>query len=152
MAKFHYSFQKILDLKENEKEFAQVQMAEAIKKQEESLRKSSEIYQKINEVENLKKQKQQDGVNIFELRMLEMYIDQLKEQLLSAEHELAQTENNVLRTQSHLRVKVQEEKTWLNLKNQKQSQFDEKVRLSEQSFFDEMATTRFYRAISSERG
>lgn len=152
MAKFHYPFQKILDLKENEKEFAQVQMAEAIKKQEESLRKNQEIYQKIIEVENVKKQKQQNGVNIFELRMLEMYIDQLKEQLLSAEHELAQRESNVLRTQSHLRVKVQEEKTWLNLKNQKQSQFDEQVRLSEQSFLDEMATTRFYRAISPERG
>ncbi len=151
MAKFHYPFQKILDLKENEKEFAQIQMAEAIKKQEESLRKNQEIYQKIIDVENLKKQKQHDGVNIFELRMLENYINQLKEQLISAERELEQLESNVLRTQSHLRVKVQEEKTWINLKNQKQSQFDEKVKLSEQSFFDEMASTRFYR-LSAERG
>lgn len=152
MAKFHYPFQKILDLKENEKEFAQIQMAEAIKNQEESLRKNQEIYQKIIEVENLKKQKQQDGVNIFELRMFENYIHQLKEQLVSAERELEQMESNVLRTQSHLRVKVQEEKTWINLKNQKQSQFDERAKLSEQSFFDEMAATRFYRTSFVERG
>ncbi len=116
MATFHYPFQKILDLKENEKEFAQIQMAEAIKQQEASLRKSQEIYRKIIEIENEKKLKQQAGVNIFELRMLENYIDQLKEQLLSAELELAKTESNVTKTQSDLRLKVQEEKTWVNLK------------------------------------
>lgn len=152
MAKFNYPFQKILDLKENEKEFAQIQMAEAIKHQEESLRKNEEIYQKISEVENLKKQKQHDGVNIFELRMLEDYINQLQDQLLSAERELEQMESNVLRTQSHLRIKVQEEKTWINLKNQKLIQFEDQIKLTEQNFFDELASTRFYRASLAERG
>lgn len=152
MATFHYPFQKILDLKENEKEFAQIQMAEAIKQQEASLRKSQEIYRKIIEIENEKKLKQQAGVNIFELRMLENYIDQLKEQLLSAELELAKTESNVTKTQSDLRLKVQEEKTWVNLKNQQRSQFEEKEKLLEQTFFDEMAANRFYRALSTERG
>jgi len=152
VATFHYPFQKILDLKENEKEFAQIQMAEAIKQQEASLRKSQEIYRKIIEIENEKKLKQQAGVNIFELRMLENYIDQLKEQLLSAELELAKTESNVTKTQSDLRLKVQEEKTWVNLKNQQRSQFEEKEKLLEQTFFDEMAANRFYRALSTERG
>jgi len=152
VAKFHYPFQKILDLKENEKEFAQIQMAEAIKQQEASLQKNQVIYEKIVEAETLIKQKQQEGINIFELRMLEDYLIQLKEQLIFAQRELKQMESHVVRTQSDLRVKVQEEKTWINIKNQKQSQFDEQVRLSEQSFFDEMATTRFYRVISAERG
>lgn len=146
MAKFHYPFQKILDLKENEKEFAQIQMAEAIKQQEESLRKNQEIYQKISEAENLKKQKQQDGVNIFELRMLEDYTNQLQAQLFSAERELEQMESNVLKTQSDLRMKIQEEKTWINLKNQKLTEYEEQIKLTEQNFFDEMASTRFYRS------
>lgn len=152
MATFHYPFQKILDLKENEKEFAQIQMAEAIKKQEASLRKNQEIYQKIIEVESEIKQKQQVGVNIFELRTLENYLNQLKDQLVSAELELSEMEGNVTQSQNHLRLKVQEEKTWVNLKNQKQSQFEEKEKLSEQTFFDEMAANRFYRALSTERG
>lgn len=152
MATFHYPFQKILDLKENEKEFAQIQMAEAIKNQEVSLRKNQEIYQKIIGIENEKNQKQQNGVNISELRMLESYISQLKEQLLSAERELEQMESHVNQTQSHLRIKVQEEKTWINLKNHKQSQFENKVKVSEQSFFDEMAANRYYRASFTGRG
>ncbi|WP_404330211.1 flagellar export protein FliJ [Mesobacillus maritimus] len=152
MATFHYPFQRILDLKENEKDFAQIQMAEAIKKQEESLRKNQEIYQKIIEVENEKNQKQLDGVNIFELRMLENYIDQLKNQLLSAERDLERLDTHVVQTQSHLCVKVQEEKTWLNLKNQRRKQFDQEMKQSEQALFDEMAANRFYRALSTERG
>jgi flagellar protein FliJ len=152
MAKFHYPFQKILDLKENEKEFAQIKMAEAIKQQEISLRKNQEIYQGISKAENLKKQKQQVGVNIFELRELDDYIKKLKDQLLLSEHELMQSESNVIKTQSHLRTKVQEEKTWINLKNKKLEQFEEKIKLSEQTFFDEMASTRFYRASFAERG
>ena len=152
MATFQYPFQKILDLKENEKEFAQIQMAEAIKKQEDSLRKNQEIYQKIIIFENEIKEKQQFGVNIFELRMLENYLNQLKDQLLSAELELAQMESNVTKSQSHLRLKVQEEKTWVNLRKQQLSQFEEKEKLSEQSFFDEMAANRFYRSLSTERG
>ena len=152
MAKFHYPFQKILDLKENEKEFAQIQMAEAIKKQEASLRKNQEIYQKIIEVENEKNQKQQAGVNIFELRMLENYMTQLKDQLISAEHELEQMETHVTKTQNHLRAKVQEEKTWMNLKNQKLRQFELKEKSSEQTLLDEIAANQFYRAFSLERG
>lgn len=152
MATFHYPFQKILDFKENEKEFAQIQMAEAIKKQEDSLRKNQEIYQKIIEVENEIKQKQQAGVHILELRMLENYSNQLKDQLMSAELELAQLDSNVTKSQSQLRLKVQEEKTWVNLKKQQLSQFEEKEKLSEQTLFDEMAANRFYRALSLERG
>jgi flagellar protein FliJ len=152
VATFHYPFQKILDLKENEKEFAQIQMAEAIKKQEVSLRKNQEIYQKIIEVENEIKQKQQAGVNIFELRMLENYLNQLKDQLITAELELAQMDSNVTKSQNDLRLKVQEEKTWVNLKKQQLSQFEEKEKLSEQTLFDEMAANRFYRALSLERG
>jgi len=152
VAKFHYPFQKILDLKENEKEFAQIQMAEAIKKQEASLRKNQEIYQKIIEVENEKNQKQQAGVNIFELRMLENYMTQLKDQLISAEHELEQMETHVTKTQNHLRAKVQEEKTWMNLKNQKLRQFELKEKSSEQTLLDEIAANQFYRAFSLERG
>ena len=152
MAKFIYPFQKILDYKENEKEFAQIQMAQAISMQKESLRKIQEIYQKIIEAENEKNQRQQDGVNIFELRMHELYINQLKEQLMSAERELEQMESQVAKTQGHLQVKVQEEKTWSNLKKQKLSQFEHQAKAAEQAYFDELAASRYYRASAAERG
>ncbi|EMF45200.1 hypothetical protein B481_3506 [Planococcus halocryophilus Or1] len=44
-----------------------------------------------------------------------------------------------------LQKKAQEEKTWENLKEQKLTHFQEESKAAEQSFFDEMASTRFYR-------
>lgn len=150
MTKFRFSFQKILDLKENEKEFAQLQMANAIKKQEESQRRKDEIYQKIITTQNLMNEKQSCGVNVFELRMLENYVDQLKEQLMNSSRELENSQTLVSKSQNNLRMKMKEEKTWVNLKEKKLSEFIEQSKLIEQNLFDEMASIRYYR-MTAER-
>lgn len=145
MTRFDFRFQKILDLKENEKDVAQTQMAEAVKQQEEGQRRNEAIYNKIHDVERLQDEKQQKGVPISELRMLETYIQQVQQQLVSSNHELEHLRKNVSKTQNHLQTKAQEEKTWEKLKQQKRLLFDEKAKVSEQNFFDELASTRFYR-------
>lgn len=155
MTQFNFRFQKILDLKENEKGFAQLQMADAIKQQEAGYLRNEAIYQKIIEAEHLVKAKQEGGVNISELRMLVNYIQQLQEQLLASNRELELLQSHVARTQTQLQRKAQEEKTWDNLKQQKHSQFVEHNKTTEQNFFDELASTRFYRttqAAIAERG
>ena len=145
MAQFNFRFQKILDLKENEKDFAQIQMGDAIKRQEVGNRKNEAISNKILDVERLKKEKQQNGVNISELRMLENYIQQLQEQSISSNRELVYLQTNVSKTQNHLQKKAQEEKTWGNLKQHELTLYEEKSKLEEQNYFDELASTRFYR-------
>jgi len=155
MTQFNFRFQKILELKENEKDFAQIQMADAIKHQEIGFRKKEAIQHKIMDAERLKKEKQQGGINISELRMLESYIHQLQELLFSSNRELVHLQNNVVESQSHLQMKAQEEKTWENLKQKKKTQFEEQSKAAENSFFDELASTRFYRtaqASLAERG
>jgi flagellar protein FliJ len=155
MTQFNFRFQKILDLKENEKEFAQIQMADAIKLQEDGYKKNEAIYHKLHEAEQLKKTKQKRGINISELRMLEDYIHQLQELSAITNRELNHLEVNVNRTQAQLQHKAQEEKTWGNLKQQELTLHKEKSKVEEQNFFDELASTRFYRlaqAGASERG
>jgi flagellar FliJ protein len=155
VTQFNFRFQKILDLKVNEKDFAQIQMGDAIKRQEIGHRKNVEIYNKINDLERLKKEKQQNGINISELRMLENYIHQLQEQSVFSNRELVHLQTNVSKTQNHLQQKAQEEKTWGNLKQQERTLFEEQSKVAEQNFFDELASTRFYRtskASSAERG
>ena len=155
MTQFNFRFQKILDLKGNEKGFAQIQMADAIKQQEAGYQRNAVIYEKLAEAEHMKKEKQQDGVNISELRMLVNYIHQLQEQLLSSNRELERLQNNVARSQNNLQEKAQEEKTWDNLKQHKADLFHEQNKVIEQNFFDELASTRFYRTSQSniaERG
>jgi len=155
MTKFNFRFQRILDLKENEKGFAQIQMADAVKQQELGHRKKEAINIKIINAEQQAKEKQQDGVNISELRMMVTYIHQLQDQLVSSNRELVQLQNNVSRTQNNLQKKAQEEKTWEILKQQKKTRFEEQNKVVEQNFFDELASTRFYRtaqASIAERG
>lgn len=120
-------------------------MAEAIKQHEVGHQRNRAIETKINDIEQLKNAKQQNGVNISELRMLEEYIHQLQDQSLSSKRELEHLQKNVSASQGLLQKKAQEEKTWENLKQQKLNHFQEEKKAAEQSFFDEMASTRFYR-------
>ncbi|MGB3261791.1 flagellar export protein FliJ [Paenisporosarcina sp.] len=155
MTKFNFRFQKILDLKEIEKDFAQIQMADAIKLEEVGHRKKEAIYNKIQDAERLKKDWQQDGIHISELRMLGTYIHQLQDLLVSSDHELMHLQNNVTKTQNQLQMKAQEEKTWGNLKDQDLTMYVERNKVVEQNFFDDLASTRFYRtsqASLAERG
>lgn len=155
MTQFNFRFQKILELKENEKGFAQVQMADAIKKEQAGHQKSRAITDKLVEAEQMKRKKQQGGINISELRMLEIYISQLQEQSSVTNRELEFLQGNVTRTQNQLQQKAQEEKTWGNLKEQELTKFQEEKKVQEQNFFDELASTRFYRvskANTAERG
>lgn len=101
------------------------------------------------DAERLKKEKQKDGVNISELRMLVNYIHQLQELLISLNRELEHLQNNVSRTQTHLQKKAQEEKTWGNLKQQELTIYVEQSKMAEQNFFDELASTRFYRTTQA---
>lgn len=155
MTQFNFRFQKILELKENEKGFAQIQMADAIKKEQAGHQKSRAISDKLVEAEQMKRDKQLGGVNISELRMLEMYIGQLQEQSSMSNRELEFLQGNVSRSQNQLQQKAQEEKTWGNLKEQELGRFQEEKKVQEQNFFDELASTRFYRtakASTAERG
>lgn len=155
MTQFNFRFQKILDIKGNEKGFAQIQMANAMKQEEVGHQKKEAIYSKLLDAELLKKEKQQEGVNILELRMLMDYIQQLQEQLLSSNRELERLQTNVKKTQNNLQTKAQEEQTWDSLKQQKLVSFKEQAKAEEQIFFDEIAGTRFFRnsqASLAERG
>ena len=155
MTQFNFRFQKILDLKENEKDFAQVQMANAIKRHEAGYQKKESILGKITCAEQLMRKKQQEGVNISELRELENYIYQLQTQLMDSQRELEYLQRNVSKTQNHLQTKSQDQKVWDNLKEQRLDQHIERSKVIEQNFFDELASTRFYRtakASLAERG
>lgn len=145
MTRFNFRFQKILELKENETQLAQAEMAEALKK-EQAVREQSEALQtKIMEAEEMKKAKEQKGIPISELRMLEGYIYQLYEQSSAANREVAAHERHVSQSQDALKAKAREEKTWGNLKEQNYAAHQKENQAAEQSFFDDLAGSRYHR-------
>jgi len=151
MSQFRFRFQRILDVKENEKEYAKLNMATALKLEAEEQQRNEAIYRKIVEIDRVKKEKQQKGVQIAELRMIDQYIHQLEEQLVTSNEELKLLRNNVNESKTILQQKAKEEKTWLNLKNAEKNTFEYQSKLAEQNFFDELSTDRYYRASISER-
>ncbi len=145
MTRFNFRFQKILELKENETQAAQAEMADALKKEQAVREQSAALHNKIEQAEEMKKAKEQNGIPIMELRMLEEYIHQLYEQSLMANREVAMHERNVSKRQDALKEKAREEKTWGNLKEQNFASHKKEAELVEQNFFDDLAGSRFYR-------
>lgn len=145
MTRFNFRFQKILDLKENETQLAQVEMAEAMKKEQAVREQSDVLHSKIVQAEEMKKTKEQHGIPIAELRLLEEYIHQLYEQSSAASREVAAHERKVLKTQDALKEKAREEKTWGNLKERTYATHQKEHQAAEQHFFDDLAGSRYYR-------
>ncbi len=145
MTRFNFRFQKILDLKENETQLAQVEMAEALKKEQAVREQSEALHSKITQAEEMKKAKEQKDIPISELRMLEEYIHQLYEQSSMANREVATHERIVSRSQDALKEKAREEKTWGNLKEQNYAAHQKENQAAEQNFFDDLAGSRYYR-------
>jgi flagellar FliJ protein len=145
MSSFHYPFQRILDIKEKEKESSQFKMAKAIQRQEKVEVRLSELQANMSSVQSQLNSKQQQGVSITELRMMEDYIEHLRKCLSLEYSEFKFAKKNVEKKQEVLLEKLKEEKTWIVLKEKQEQEFFEQSKIQEQSQLDEMATTRFYR-------
>src|SRR5690606_12186807 len=95
-----------------------INVAQAIKKEEEAQRKNEAIFSKIVEINRFQNEKQRKGVQISELRMLEHYKNHLEEQLFTSNQELEILQKHVVKSKTILREKAKEEKTWQNLKDE----------------------------------
>jgi flagellar FliJ protein len=145
MAHFHYPFQRILELKEKEKENSQLQMAKAIRRQEKIELRLSELQEDISQSQTQLSIKQEQGISIIELRMLEDYIEHLRRKLSSENNEFKFAKINVEKKQEVLLEKLKEEKTWIVLKEKQEQEFFYQNKIHEQMQLDEIATTSFYR-------
>lgn len=151
MAIFHYPFQKILVLKEKEKEIAQLQMAKAIQRHEKIEIKLAELHSTLLAAQELLATKQEQGVSIIEIRRIEDYVEHLRRCLLLEQEDCRLAKKNVDKKQEVLHEKLKEEKTWCVLKEKQEQDFMEKSKMVEQNQLDEMASSRYYR-LSHLRG
>jgi flagellar FliJ protein len=145
MARFHYPFQRILELKEKEKENSQLQMAKAIRRQEKVEVRLSELQANMYQAQSQLTMKQEQGISIIEIRMLEDYIEHLRRRLSLEHTEFKFAKKNVEKKQEVLLEKLKEEKTWIVLKEKQEQEFFHQSKIQEQLQLDEMATTSFYR-------
>jgi flagellar FliJ protein len=145
MRRFKYAFQKIVDLKANEKTQAEWLLSEAIGKVREE-----ESYMTLlcSEKDGLQEQLStvsSGKTTISEIMMLQQFVDQVSQRIVHKNNDLQHAKKAMYTKQDVLNGKVLEEKIWTKAKDRAQQSFAAVVLKKEQEQLDEMATNRFRR-------
>ncbi|WP_282941811.1 flagellar export protein FliJ [Paenibacillus sp. RC67] len=143
--RFRYAFQKIVDLKTNEKTQAEWLLSQAIGKMREEESSLSElhtakdgVYEQIHEVSANK-------ATISQMLLLQQYVEHIDQQIVLKNEDLIQAKQVVNVKQDVLAGRVLEEKVWSKAKEKAYQRFTMNVLKKEQDQLDEMATNRFRR-------
>ncbi|MEF2244563.1 MULTISPECIES: flagellar export protein FliJ [unclassified Paenibacillus] len=143
MAAFHYSFQKVVDLKTSEKT-----QAEWILSSDLSVLHSEEL--SLKELEEAKKhwedklhEASHGGASLSELQMIQQYTEYLHTRIEAKLKDVRKAQIAVDKSRSKLADRMKDEKVWLKAKENAYERFRHDVQLKEQNELDELATARF---------
>ncbi|MFD0824956.1 flagellar export protein FliJ [Neobacillus sp. M.A.Huq-85] len=143
--KFEFSFQKILDFKEKEKETAKREFGTA-KLREVELQEQMEGL----ELEKERAFNQYNEVNrktVWEILELQNEIEHVNMQMKQLEHQSQQIQQQVERNHEILIEKTKEAKMWDQWKAKSKAAFQKQLDQEEQAMLDEMAVLRYSRRI-----
>jgi flagellar FliJ protein len=143
--RFRYAFQKIVDLKNNERTQAEWVLSEAIG----HLRAEEET---LAHLQTAKTQMQEQMISvsagkatISQLMLLQHYVDHIGQQIEEKNKHVEEAQKLVLNKREHLAGKMLEEKVWTKAKEKAYQRFTAKLLNKEQQELDEIATNRFAR-------
>jgi flagellar protein FliJ len=143
--KFKYSFQQIVNLKNNEKTQAEWILSEALDRlrmEESSLYDLSE--QKLELSEQLA-DVSESATTISQMLVYQNYLNHLNQQILKKNADVHSAQNVVVKKQEHLSEKVIDEKVWTKARERAYSQYKIESGRKEQDVLDEISTNRFKR-------
>ncbi|WP_426447097.1 flagellar export protein FliJ [Paenibacillus sp. S-38] len=141
--RFRYAFQKIVDLKMNEKTQAEWMLSEAIgrMKQEES---------SLVELEHSKRSLQEElqeastrSISVSDLLLMQSYVDYVDTRIQEKHTDIQLAKTVVQSKQDDLTGKMLQEKVWAKAKEKAFQRFSFDVMKKEQDGLDEMATNRY---------
>lgn len=141
--RFRYPFQKIVDLKNNEKTQAEWILSQSfgkLRKEEESL---SSLLQEKAKVQQNMLQASLATSSISEVSLMQDYVSYLDQRIHSKHQDIASAERQVRQNQQHLTVKMRDEKVWTNAKKIAYQKFLALSLKKEQNELDEIAAVRF---------
>lgn len=141
--RFKYAFQKIVDLKTNEKTQAEWMLSSAIGVLQAEEKSLGELLDNRERMANQLQEAAEQRVPVSKIREYQMYVEHL-EQCIERKHtDVHQANVEVELKKSQLSHKVLDEKVWLKSRDKAKSSFQKSMLLREQSELDEMATVRF---------
>jgi flagellar protein FliJ len=147
---FHYSFQKILDMKEKEKEQAEMSYSKSMQTLQVEQKRLSTLQQTKEEMER-RMTRNEESISLSELKDSYQYLHHLQKLVLQAHHTTIQAEKEVEHKQEILTEKAMDEKVWSKLKDKSYVRYIETMKATEQKELDEIAIARYYRQRAARR-
>ncbi|WP_433752761.1 flagellar export protein FliJ [Paenibacillus amylolyticus] len=141
--KFRYHFQKVVDLKSNEKTQAEWMLSTAIGKLQ---TEEEHLIQLLNDRSNLIgiiQSATENTASVNSLQEMQRYVHHLDECISRKNSDVKHAQVNVQRNQTFLNGKLIDEKVWLGARDKAKIKFQQEMLLREQNDLDEMATVRF---------
>ncbi|MCM3131981.1 flagellar export protein FliJ [Paenibacillus polysaccharolyticus] len=141
--KFRYHFQKVVDLKSNEKTQAEWMLSTAIGKLQTEEEHLLQLINDRNNLMNIIQAATENCAPVSSLQEMQRYAYHLDECISRKNSDVEHAQVNVQRNQSFLNGKVIDEKVWLGARDKAKGRFQQEMLLREQNDLDEMATVRF---------
>jgi len=141
--RFHYTFQKVVDLKGNEKTQAEWMLSTALGELQAQEKSLEELLAQRSEVVFSLQSSAQQSTSMVKIREMQDYVDYLDHCIARKHADINRAHQEVQQKQDQLSTKVLDEKVWLKAKDKAQMLFQQSMNLREQNELDEMATVRF---------
>jgi flagellar FliJ protein len=141
--RFHYTFQKVVDLKGNEKTQAEWMLSSALGELQAQEKSLEELISQRSVLMSSLQSAAAQKTPMAKLREMQDYVDYLDKCIARKHADISRAHIEVQRKQDHLSTKVLDEKVWLKAKDKAQTAFLQNMSLREQNELDEMATVRF---------
>ncbi|MCJ8010603.1 flagellar export protein FliJ [Paenibacillus sp. KQZ6P-2] len=141
--RFQYAFQKIVDLKGNEKTQAEWMLSSAIGKLQAEEKSLGELLHNRERMASELQEAAERRAPVSKIQEFQMYVEHLEQCIEKKHSDVQQASVNVHMKKKHLSHKMLDEKVWLKARDKAKSSFQQSMLLREQSELDEMATVRF---------
>lgn len=141
--KFRYHFQKVVDLKSNEKTQAEWMLSTAIGKLQTEEKHLLQLLNDKKELIDVIQSATESRASVSSLQEMQRYVHHLDECISRKSSDVRHAEVNVQRNQTFLNGKMMDEKVWLGARDKAKIKFQQEMLLREQNDLDEMATVRF---------
>lgn len=141
--RFQFPFQKIVDLKSNEKTQAEWLLSSAMVQLHEEERNLSELQELKDQVQDQMFHSSDSVLSASDLQSIQTYIHYLDSQISFKKQNVVQAKHDVEDKQQHLQVRMKDEKVWTKAKEKAYKQYQVLVQKQEQDQLDDMASVRF---------
>ncbi|NGM81152.1 flagellar export protein FliJ [Paenibacillus sp. 7124] len=141
--KFHYTFQKVVDLKGNEKTQAEWMLSSAIGELQTQEKDMVELMEQRNGTLVALQDAAERRTPMAAILEMQDYVDYLDNCIARKQTEISRAHEEVTMKQENLNSKALDEKVWLKARDKALGIFKQNMNLREQNELDEMATVRF---------